>query len=74
MNTCISINSIALGKLLKRYKLTSKGKQEIIKAAQKKYSTWSGLNRLAKKIMFKESKITINKLSLIHISEPTRPY
>ena len=60
MNTCISINSIALGKLLKRYKLTSKGKQEIIKAAQKKYSTWSGLNRLARKIMFKESKITTN--------------
>ena len=58
MNTCISINSIALGKLLKRYKLTSKGKQEIIKAAQKKYSTWSGLNRLAREILFKESKIT----------------
>ena len=61
MNTCISINSIVLRKLLKRYKLTSKGKQEIIKAAQKKYSTWSGLNRLARKIMFKESKITTNK-------------
>ena len=61
MNTCISINSIALGKLLKRYKFPPKGKQEIIKAAQKKYSTWSGLNRLARKIMFKESKITTNK-------------
>ena len=60
MNTCISINSIALGKLLKRYKLTSKGKQEIIKAAQKKYSTWSSLNKLARKIVFKESKITKN--------------
>ena len=61
MNTCISIKSIALGKLLKRYKLTSKGKQEIIKAAQKKYSTWSGLNRLARKIVFKESNIIKNK-------------
>ena len=61
MNTCISIKSIALRKLLKRYKLTSKGKQEIIKAAQKKYSTWSGLNRLARKIVFKESNITVNK-------------
>ena len=60
MNTCISINSIALGKLLKRYKLTSKGKQEIIKAAQKKYSTWSSLNKLARKIVFKESNITTN--------------
>ena len=61
MNTCIFINSIALGKLLKRYKFPSKGKQEIIKAAQKKYSTWSGLNRLARKIVFKESTITTNK-------------
>ena len=61
MNTFISINSIALVKFLKRYKLTSKGKQEIIKAAQKKYSTWSGLNRLARKIVFKESTITTNK-------------
>ena len=54
MNTCISINSISLGKLLKRYKLTSNGKQEIIKAAQKRYSTWLSLNRLARKIEFKE--------------------
>ena len=61
MNTCISINSIDLGKLLKRYKLTSKGKQKIIKAAQKKYSTWSGLNRIAWSIVFKESDITTNE-------------
>ena len=61
MNTCISINSIALGKLLKRYKFPLKGKQEIIKAAQKKYSTWSGLNRLAREIVFKQSNITTNK-------------
>ena len=61
MNTCISINSIALGKLLKRYKLTSKGKKEIIKAAQKKYSTLSSLNRLARKIVFKELSINKNK-------------
>ena len=61
MNNCISINKIALGKLLKRYKLTSKGKQEIIKTAQKKYSTWSSLNRLARKIVFKESNVNTNK-------------
>ena len=60
MNTCISINSIALGKLLKRYKLTSKGKHEIIKAAQKKYSTCYGLNKLARKIVLKESNISTN--------------
>ena len=61
MKSDSSINSIALGKLFKRYILTTRGKQEIIKVAQKKYSTWSGLNRLARKIMFKESKITTNK-------------
>ena len=55
MNNSISINSISLGKLLKRYKLILKRKQEIIKAAQKRYSTWSSLNRLARKIEFKES-------------------
>ncbi len=61
MKSDSSINSIALRKLLKRYKLTSKGKQEIIKAAQKNYSTWSGLNRLARETVFKESNIFTNK-------------
>ena len=61
MNTCISINSIALGKLLKRYNLTSNRKPEIIKAAQKIYSTWFGLNRLARKIEPKELSINKNK-------------
>ncbi len=61
MNSFNSINSIALGKLLKRYKLTSKGRQEIIKAAQKRYSTCYGLNRLARKILFKNSNINKNK-------------
>ena len=59
MNTCISINSIVLGKLLKRYKLTSKGKQEIIKAAQKKYSTWSSLNKLVRKKLCLKSPILL---------------
>ena len=61
MNTCISINSISLAKLLKRYKLTSIGRKEIIKSAQKSSSTWSGLNRLARKIEFKESIGNKNK-------------
>ena len=61
MNTCISINSISLGKLLKRYKLTLKGKREIIKAAQKKSSTLFLFYRLARKIEFKESYRNQNK-------------
>ena len=55
MNTCNSINSIALGKLLKKYNLTSKNKQKVILLAQRKTATWSGLNRLARKLEFKQS-------------------
>ena len=55
MNTCNSINSIALGKLLKKYNLTPKNKQQVILLAQRKTATWSGLNRLARKLEFKQS-------------------
>ena len=53
MNTCNSANSIKLGKLLKRFKLTPKNKQKIIQEAQKDYSTWSSLERLAINLEFK---------------------
>ena len=55
MNTCNSANSVKLGKLLKRFKLTTKNKQRIIKEAQKDYSTWSSLERLARNLEFKNS-------------------
>ena len=55
MNTCNSINSIAIGKLLKKYNLTPKNKQKVILLAQRKTATWSGLNRLARKLEFKQS-------------------
>ena len=55
MNTCNSINSIAIGKLLKKYNLTPKNKQKVILLAQRKTATWSGLNRLARKLDFKKS-------------------
>ncbi len=55
MNTCNSINSIALGKLLKKYNLTPKNKQKVILLAQRKTATWSGLNRLARKLEFKQA-------------------
>ena len=57
----ISMNSIILGKLLKRYKLTSKGKHEILKAAQKRSTTYAALNRLSRKIEFKDSISNKNK-------------
>ena len=57
MNTFTPINSIALGKLLKRYKLIPKEKREIIKVVQKKTLIWSSFNRISKKFKFKESSI-----------------
>ena len=61
MNSSISIKSKIPGKLFKRYKLTKRGKQEIIKTVKKRSTTWSGLNRLARKIEFKESIANKNK-------------
>jgi len=55
MNTCNSASSIKLGNLLKRFKLTPKNKQKIIQEAQKDYSTWSTLERLARNLEFKNS-------------------
>ena len=55
MNTCNSTYSIKLRKLLKRFKLTPKNKQKIIEEAQKDYSTWSSLERLARNLEFKNS-------------------
>ena len=55
MNTCNADNSVKLGKLLKRFKLTPKNKQRIIQEAQKDYTTWSGLERLARNLEFKNS-------------------
>ena len=55
MNTCNSINSFALGKLLKKDKLTPKNKQKIILLAQRKTATWSALHRQARKLEFQQT-------------------
>ena len=55
MKICTYIDSITLGKLLKRYKSSSRGKKVIIKATQKRFSTWYGMNRLAGRLDFKNS-------------------
>ena len=55
MNTCNSANSVKLGKLLKRFKLTPKNKQKIIQEAKKDYSLWFGLERLSRNLEFKKS-------------------
>ena len=55
MNTYNSINSLALGKLLKKYNLSPKNKQKIILLAQRKTATWSGLHRQARKLEFQQT-------------------
>ena len=57
MNTCNSANSVKLRKLLKRFKLTPKNKQRIIQEAQKDYSTWPSLEKLARNLEFRNSAI-----------------
>ena len=44
-------------KLLKKYNLTPKTKQQVILLAQRKTATWSGLHRLARKLEFKQSLV-----------------
>ena len=63
MNTCNSANSIKLGKLLKRFRLTPNNKQKIIQEAQKNYSTFSDLERLARNLEFKNSVAKKNENS-----------
>ena len=55
MNTCNSANSVKLGKLLKKFKLTPKNKQRIIQESRKDYSNWSSLKRLVRNLELKNS-------------------
>ena len=61
MNTCNSINSISLGRLLKKYNLNPNNKHQVILLSQRKTATWSGLHRLARKLEFKESVLDQKK-------------
>ena len=49
------INPLALGKVLKRYNLTPKNKQQIVLLSKRKTSTWSAIHKLARKLEFKQS-------------------
>ena len=51
------INSLALGKVLKKYNLTLQNKQQIVLLSKRKTTSWSGIHRLARKIEFKQSGI-----------------
>ena len=58
MNTCNSANSIKLGKLLKRFKLTPINNQRIIKSIQEKqYSGVASNAKVLMKLVGLEAKI-----------------
>ena len=49
------INPLAIGKVLKKYNLTSKNKQQVFLLSKRKTATWSAINRLARQLKFKQS-------------------
>ena len=51
------INPIALGKVLNKYKLTPKNKQQVVLLSKRKTATWSAIHRLARKLEFKQSLV-----------------
>ena len=55
MNNLIS--PIALGKVLKKYNLTTQNKHQVILLSKRKTATWSAIHRLARRLEFKQSVI-----------------
>ena len=49
------INPLALGKVLKKYNLTPKNKQQVVLLSKRKTATWAAIHRLARKLEFKQS-------------------
>ena len=46
------INPLALGKVLKKYNLTTKNKEQIVFLSKRKAVTWLAIHRLARKLEF----------------------
>ena len=49
------INPLALGKVLNKYKLTPKNKQQVVLLSKRKTATWSAIYRLARKLEFQQT-------------------
>ena len=48
------INPLSLGKVLNKYKLTPKNKQQVV-LLSKRTATWSAIHRLARKLEFQQT-------------------
>ena len=55
------INSLVLGKVLKKYNLTPQNKQKIVVLSKRKTATWSAIHRLARKLEFKQSVVDLQQ-------------
>ena len=55
------INPLALGKVLKKYKLTVQNKKQVVLLSKRKTTTWSSIHRLARKLKFKQSLVDQQK-------------
>ena len=51
------IKPLALGKVLKKYNLTLKNKEQKVLLSKRKTATWSAIHRLARKLEFKQSVV-----------------
>ena len=51
------INSLALGKVLKKYNLTPQNKQQVVLLSKRKTVTWSAIHRLARKLEFNQTVV-----------------
>ena len=51
------INPLVLGKVLKKYNLTQKNKQQVVLLSKRKTATLSAIHRLARKLEFKQSVV-----------------
>ena len=51
------VNPLALGKVLNKYKLTPKNKQQVVLLSKRKTATWSAIHRLARKLEFRKSVV-----------------
>ena len=50
------VNPLALGKVLNKYKLTPKNKQQVVLLSKRKTATWSAIHRLARKLEFQQTE------------------
>ena len=51
------IDPLVLGKVLKKYSLNPRNKQQVILLAKRKTATWSAIHRLARKLEFRQSVV-----------------